>query len=178
MAKKGNFSSGQILYSVLFFALAVLLGILEGRIGVQLGFMELSVLLCGFICGPVCGMVVGAVSPFLYAYLFYLPVFHASNFALAFKLAAFAFVGGLLFKKLNKNIFMYLVATVAALVSGKLLWSALTIIFMFFGWLTENISFDYFWYATVVSRLIPIAVQLIAVPLTVHIFKKNHLIFF
>ena len=118
MAKGRNVALARLLYSSMFLALGLLLPFLTMEIptiGAALCPMHLAVMLCGFICGPTWGMAVGFITPILRSVLFGAPVAIIPNaLAMAFELATYAFVVGILYKKLNKNIFYTFVALITA----------------------------------------------------------------
>lgn len=175
MAKGKNLSAGRILYSLMFLALAVLLPLVEGQIGFSLGFMGLFTLLCGFMCGATWGMIVGALTPFLHSMVFAGKIFFASDLVLAISLAAGAFVGGLLFKKLDKNMLFYFVAVIAAVICSALAQGAVTIIFTFLNWISGDVSINIFLNCLTADFYVKL-IHVIAVPLIVSVFRKNRLI--
>ena len=178
MAKKTNNVLARILYSAMFLALGLLLPFLTAQIpqfGASLLPMHLPVILCGFVCGPMWGMAVGATTPLLRSMIFGMPALMPSAVAMAFELAVYAFVAGLLFKKLSKNIFMYYIALITAMVCGRLVWGAATFILIFAGLTDGEIGFSLIWTRTVLQSIPAIILQLIAIPLIVNVLKKNKL---
>ncbi len=178
MAKSKNLSLARILYSAMFLALAVLMPVVEGVIGWELNLISFFTLLCGFLCGPNCGLVVGAVAPFVYSLIFDNGnLLSDYNIILALSLAAAAFVGGLLYKRLGKSLLLYFVEAVTAVICGILIWCAATVII---SWVNSGISLDYIW-ATLAGHFsafmyISTLLRIIAIPLIVNIFRKNRLI--
>ncbi len=178
MAKKTNAKLARLLYSAMFLALAILLPFLTAQIkpfGAALCPMHLPVILCGFICGPYWGMAVGVSAPLLRSMMFGMPELMPSAVAMAFELAAYAFIAGLLYKKLNKNIFMYYVTLITAMVAGRLVWGAVMFILIFAGMANGEIGFALIWTKTVLASIPGIILQLIAIPVIVNVLKKNRL---
>ncbi len=179
MAKKNtNTFLARLLATLVFLVLAILLPFLTNQInfiGAPLCPAQLCIILCGFVCGPTWGMAAGIIAPFLrpiiFDYSFALP----ETIATALELAAFAFVAGVLYRRLEKNLFMIFVDLITAMVCGRLVWSAVTVIFIFFNLAGGTISLSYLWNQAVVSELYAIILQLIVVPLVVNILKKNRL---
>ena len=178
MAKKTNNVLARILYSAMFLALGLLLPFLTAQIpqfGASLLPMHLPVILCGFVCGPMWGMAVGATTPLLRSMIFGMPALMPSAVAMAFELAVYAFVAGLLFKKLSKNIFMYYIALITAMVCGRLVWGAVMFILIFAGLADGAISLSLIWTSTVLQSVPGIILQLVMIPLIVNVLRKNRL---
>lgn len=178
MAKKTNTKLAQLLYSAMFLALALLLPFLTSQIktlGVALCPMHLPVILCGFVCGPYWGMAVGASAPLLRAVMFGSPALFPNAVAMAFELAVYAFIAGLLYKKLQKNVFMYYVSLITAMVGGRLAWAVVMFLLIFAGQASGSIGFGLVWTSTVLNCIPGIILQLIAIPLIVNVLKKNRL---
>ncbi|HBK84697.1 MAG TPA: ECF transporter S component, partial [Firmicutes bacterium] len=65
--------------------------------------MHLPVLICGFVCGWPYGLAVGFISPLLRTMLFGMPPFPMVAVPMAFELAAYGLLTGLLYKALPKQ---------------------------------------------------------------------------
>ena len=98
-------STLKLVYAGVALALAMLLPLLTGQIqqiGNALCPMHIPVFLCGFLCGWPYGVIVGAIAPILRFAIFGMPVLMPAGIAMAFELAAYGFVSGILYKKLPK----------------------------------------------------------------------------
>src|SRR5690625_4487680 len=96
-SKRNNFS--QMVLAAMFLALALVLPFLTGQIpqiGSALGPMHIPVLLSGFFCGPWYGLIVGFIAPLLRFMLFGMPPIMPTGVAMAFELATYGLVTGLL----------------------------------------------------------------------------------
>ncbi|OQA47715.1 MAG: hypothetical protein BWY46_01781 [Firmicutes bacterium ADurb.Bin300] len=115
----------RLTFSGLFLALALVLPFLTGQIpqiGKMLCPMHLPVILCGFICGPAWGAAIGLVSPPLRFLLFSMPTLMPTGAAMAFELAVYGLVSGILFKSFpKKNAFIYL-ELLLAMIAGRIIW--------------------------------------------------------
>ena len=99
-------STRKLTLSALFLALGLVLPLITGQIpqiGKMLLPMHIPVLLCGMVCGWPYGLAVGAVMPLLRGLLFGMPVLYPTGIGMAFELAAYGAVIGLLYAKLNKR---------------------------------------------------------------------------
>lgn len=178
MAKKTSTMIAKLIYSSMFLALALLLPFLTGSIswmGTAFLPMHLPVILCGFACGQYWGLAVGAVAPFLRFMLFGAPTF-PNVIAMAFELATYAFIAGMLFKKLDKSVLMYYVTLITSMVCGRLVWSLVTFVLMFIGVGSGSFTLGFIWTSTVASCIPGILFQLLFIPLIVNVFKQNHLL--
>lgn len=178
MAKKTNQMLAKLIYSAMFLAMGLLLPFLTSQIpqfGMALLPMHLPIFLCGFVCGPYWGLAVGATTPLLRSVMFGTPIFMPNGVAMAFELAVYAFVAGLLYKKLSKNIFMYYIALITSMVCGRLVWGAVTFILIFLGQASGSIGLSLIWTQTVLSGVPGIVFQLITIPAVINVLRKNRL---
>lgn len=178
MARGKSAAVARLLYSSMFLALAILLPFLLGQIkpfGVSLLPMHLPVIICGFVCGPSWGMAVGAAAPILRSILFASPVLMPTAFAMAFELATYAFIAGILYKSLDKNLFLFYVELITAMVCGRIVWGLVTFVLIFLGFASGNIGFSLIWGNTVLNSVPGILLQLIVIPPIINVLKKNRL---
>ena len=178
MAKGKNAALARLLYSAMFLALGLLLPFLTAQIkpfGSALCPMPLPVLLCGFICGPYWGMAVGIITPILRSVTFGMPVLMPDAVAMAFELAAYAFIAGMLYKRLDKNMFLFYVELITAMVCGRLVWGLVTFAFIFLGMANGTIGISIIWTKTVLQSIPGIVLQLVAIPPIINVLRKNRL---
>ena len=178
MAKGKNAALARLLYSAMFLALGLLLPFLTAQIkpfGSALCPMHLPVLLCGFICGPYWGMAVGIITPILRSVTFGMPVLMPDAVAMAFELAAYAFIAGMLYKRLDKNMFLFYVELITAMVGGRLVWGLVTFAFIFLGMANGTIGISIIWTKTVLQSIPGIVLQLVAIPPIINVLRKNRL---
>ena len=103
---KTNRETLKITFSAIFLALAFVLPFLTGQIpeiGSMLCPMHIPVILCGFICGWKYGLIVGGVAPILRALTLGMPPLFPVALCMAFELATYGFVSGILFDFLPKH---------------------------------------------------------------------------
>ena len=124
-AKKNSLRVRKMTYSALFLALGLVLPFLTGQIpqiGVALSPMHIPVLLCGFMCGWPWGLAVGCICPLLRSVLFGMPVMFPGAVSMAFELATYGAVAGLLHAKLPKKTAMIYVTLIIAMICGRVVW--------------------------------------------------------
>ena len=151
-------------------ALCLVLPFLTGqipRIGSALAPMHLPVLLGGFLCGPWWAMAVGLIAPPLRFALFGMPPFPVYA-AMAFELAAYGLVCGLLYRRLPRSTGGVYASLVGAMLAGRAVWGLAM-------WTILGGSFP--WSAFVagafVNALPGIAVQLVLIPALVLALRRS-----
>lgn len=76
--------------------------------------MHIPVLLCGFLCGWKYGAVCGAIVPFLSSLVTGMPVMWPQGVSMIFELAAYGLMTGLLYRSMKQNVYLSLLAAMAA----------------------------------------------------------------
>ena len=167
----------QLTYSALFLALALLLPFLTGQIpqiGNMLAPMHLPVLLCGFVCGGPWGLAVGALAPLLRSLLFGMPPMFPTAVAMAFELAAYGLLTGILWplfqKKIKNRIGAIYAALGCAMVGGRAVWGLAR--FVLTGLDATAFPFAAFVAGAFTTAIPGIILQLILVPLIVAALSK------
>jgi len=151
--------------AALFLALAYCVPFLTGqipKIGSMLCPMHLPVLLCGFICGWFWGLAVGAIAPILRSITLGLPVFYPMAVCMAFELAAYGCVAGLLHRYLPKKKPFVLVSLFTAMTVGRLIWGAA--MFICAGTRGGSFTFAAFLAGAVTNAIPGIVIQLVFIP--------------
>ena len=120
--KKNTF---KLTCSALCVALAMVLPLITGHIptiGKMLSPMHIPVFLCGFLCGWPWGLVVGFISPLLRSLLFGFPAILPGGTAMAFELATYGFMSGILYKALPKKVPYLYVTLLISMIGGRIVW--------------------------------------------------------
>ena len=115
----------KLTVSALMLALCMVLPFLTGQIpqiGSMLLPMHFPVLLCGFVCGWPWGLAVGFVAPLLRFVLFGMPPIFPVGIAMAFEMAVYGAVAGILYRRLPKTTPMLYVSLIAAMLAGRVVW--------------------------------------------------------
>lgn len=116
----------NLVYAAVCLTLAMVLPFLTGQIpqiGKALGPMHIAIFLCGFVCGWPYGMLVGFMAPLLRFALFGMPVIYPTGIAMAFELAAYGLISGLLYRILPKKlpcIYVSLISAMAGAVTNAI----------------------------------------------------------
>lgn len=164
--------------SALFLALGIVLPFLTGQIpeiGSMLLPMHLPVLLCGFICGWPYGLLIGLITPLLRSMLFTMPPMFPKAVAMAFELAAYGCLTGLLYRLLPlKNPLRIYSSLLGAMVGGRIVYGLVCIPLMGIAHLPY--SFEIFFTSTIIEALPGIILQLVLIPVVLVALQQAHLI--
>ena len=167
-----------LVLSALFLALGIVLPFFTGQIpeiGSMLLPMHLPVLLCGFVCGWPYGLAIGFITPLLRSLLFSMPPMFPKAVAMAFELAAYGCLAGLLFRIIPlKNIFRIYLSLLGAMLGGRIIYGMVCIPLM--GIAKVPYSFEIFLASTVIEALPGIILQLILIPILLLALQKANLI--
>lgn len=157
----------KLTYSAMALALALVLPFLTGqipRIGNMLCPMHLPVLLCGFLCGWPWGLAVGFFAPVLRFLLFQRPPMPLW-IAMAFELAVYGGMTGLLYRRLPKRLPYIYLTLIIAMICGRLFWGAAR--FVIAGFTQTVFTFSAFLAGAVTSAVPGILLQLVLIPVLV-----------
>ena len=115
----------QLVPAALFLALAFVLPLLTGqvpKVGNMLCPMHFPVLLCGFVLGGPWGLAVGFAAPLLRSVLFGMPPMFPVAISMAFELATYGLVSGLLWRRAKHSLPALYAVLLTAMVSGRIVW--------------------------------------------------------
>ena len=158
----------KIVLSALFLALAYVLPFITGQIpqiGAMLCPMHIPVLLCGFFCGWEAGLAVGGIAPLFRSLTFGMPIIFPSAVCMAFELATYGAVAGLMHKLLPaKKPYIYL-SLISAMIAGRLVWGcAMMICLGIFG---NTFTLSAFLAGAFTNAIPGIILQIVIVPVAV-----------
>ena len=178
MSTNKNKSLLNIVLSAMFLAIALILPFLTGQIkefGSMLLPMHIPVMLCGLVCGWQYGLTIGLIAPILRSALFAMPVMFPTAIAMAFELATYGFVIGILFQKARwkciKSLYRCLIIS---MVAGRVVWGIVQCILLGLG---EN-GFTISMFVTgAITKAIPgVILQLMLIPTVMLMLGKTHLV--
>lgn len=169
-----NSSIKNLTFTAFCLALALLLPFVTGQIpqfGNMLLPMHLPVLLCGFICGWKNGICIGFIAPLLRYVLFGNPPLIPIGLPMAFELATYGFVSGLLYSFKNKSLNDLYLALTIALIAGRMVWALVRIAMI--GLAGVDFGLEIFFTSAIISAIPGILLQLVLIPILVKTLKKN-----
>ena len=157
----------QLVLAAFFLALGLTLPFLTGQIreiGNKLLPMHLPILLCGFICGWKYGLLVGFITPLLRCFLFSMPT-PTSAIGMAFELAVYGMITGILYHKLRKTRFRIYISLLTAMVMGRIVKGIANVII--FGVTGSAYTWKMFISGTMLNAIPGVILQLILIPIVV-----------
>ena len=172
-----NTNIKKMTLSAMFLALAFVMPFLTGQIpqvGSMLCPMHIPVLLCGFFCGAPWGTVVGFVAPLLRSFTLGMPPMFPTAFCMAFELATYGLVAGLLYSKLPKKKVSVYTSLIAAMIVGRIVWGLMMLLCM--GLDTSKFGMTAFISGAVTTAIPGIVLQIVLIPvivITLEKFVKN-----
>lgn len=163
----------KLTLSAVFMAAGLILPFFTGQIreiGSQLLPMHIPVMLCGMICGWEYGLIVGLITPLLRSFLFSMPVF-TSAVGMAFELAVYGAVIGILYRRLKKSKIRIYVSLLTAMLTGRIVWGIVSVII---HGVTKTAFTWQMFIGTALLRAVPgILLQLTLIPILMLALEKS-----
>lgn len=163
----------KLTYSALYMAIALILPFVTGQIpeiGAMLCPMHIPALLCGFMCGWPWGVAVGFISPLLRSVMFGMPAMFPAAIAMAFELAVYGGMAGLLYSRLPRKKWMIYAALLISMIAGRVVWGAVQALL---AGLSGNIfTWTLFLTGAVINAIPGIIMQLALIPVLVVTMDK------
>ena len=163
----------KLVWAAVFLALGLVLPFFTGQIpeiGNKLLPMHIPVLLCGFVCGWKYGLLVGFITPLFRSMLFGMPPLMTA-IGMAFELAAYGAVTGILYKRLRKSKIRIYASLIIAMIIGRIIWGLVSVII--YGLSGADFTWQIFLAGSFLNAIPGIIVQLIAVPALILAFEKS-----
>lgn len=157
--------------SAVFIALGLVLPFITMQIpkfGNMLLPMHIPVLLCGFLCGAPYGLLVGAIVPIFRSLIFGMPVMMPMAVGMAFELAAYGFLSGLLYGFLADRRGGTYIALVGAMLGGRVVWGIVSV--GLYSALGNTFTWQLFLAGAVINAIPGIIIQLVLIPVLVNVF--------
>jgi riboflavin transporter FmnP len=173
-----NHNVKKLTLTAMFLAIGLLLPFLTGQIqqiGSMLLPMHLPVFLCALICGWRWGVPMAFILPLLRSLIFGMPPLYPTALAMAFELAAYAFIAGFLFERAKKQgIVSLYVSIVAAMIGGRIVWGIVQVILL--GLAGNPFTFEAFLAGAILNAIPGIIVQLILIPVIMIALDRTKLV--
>lgn len=164
----------KLVWSAMFLAIALVLPFFTGQIpqiGSMLLPMHIPALLCGFICGWPWGLAVGFISPLLRSVTLGMPPLFPVALCMAFEMAAYGAIAGILYAKLPKKKSCIYGALVGAMLGGRIIWGIAMVICM--GIAGNPFGVAAFLAGAVTNAIPGIILQLVLIPILVMMLMKS-----
>lgn len=133
--------------------------------------MHFAVLICGALCGWQYGLSVGFITPLVRSLIFSMPPIYPRAVEMAFELAVYGLVAGLIYTTAKKKTIprLYL-ALIVAMISGRLMLGVVRAILL--GFAGDAFLLNAFLTTAFIEDIPGIAIQLVVIPLVVIIVQK------
>lgn len=158
----------RLTYAALYLAIAMALPFVTGQIpeiGAMLCPMHIPALLCGFLCGWPWGLAVGLTAPLLRSAAFGMPPMFPDAVAMAFELAVYGGMAGLLYRLLPKKKGSIYAALLISMIAGRMVWGAVRLALA--GLTGSSFTWALFLAGAVTNAIPGIVMHLILIPLLV-----------
>lgn len=159
-------STKQLTVSALLFALGLVLPFLTGQvpqIGNMLLPMHFPVFLCAFLCGWQYALFLGFLLPICRSMIFGMPHMFPVAIAMAFELAAYGLIAGLVYgRSKQKSTSSLYIALISAMILGRVVWGIVEVLLLGIG---ENaFTWQMFLSGALLEAIPGIILQLILIP--------------
>lgn len=164
----------NLVLAALFLALGLVLPFLTMQIrefGSMLLPMHIPVLICGFICGWRYGLLVGFITPLLRSIIFSMPLMFPSAVSMAFELATYGAIVGILYYILRSSKLRIYLSLLAAMITGRFVWGTVMIIIS--GISNCNFSWQMFVSGALINAIPGIILQLVLIPILIFTLEKS-----
>ena len=135
------------------------------EIGSMLCPMHIPALLCGFMCGWPWGLAVGFIAPLLRSVLFGMPPLFPTAAAMAFELAVYGGMAGLLYQLLPRKAWITYAVLIVSMIAGRIAWGAVRVILA--GLSGSSFTWALFLAGAVTDAVPGIIMQLALIPVLV-----------
>lgn len=163
----------KLTLSAMFLALAFIMPFITGQIpqiGAMLCPMHIPVLLCGFFCGGPWGFGVGLFAPILRSAMLGMPPLFPVAFCMAFELAMYGLVAGVLHNRLPKKRLSVYASLIVAMVAGRIVWGIAMLCCL--GFDLTKFGLEAFFAGAVLNAIPGILIQIILVPILVFAIER------
>ncbi len=163
----------KLTYAALYLAIALVLPFVTGQIpeiGSMLSPMHIPVLLCGFMCGWPWGLAVGFIAPLLRSVLFGMPALIPSAVAMAFELAVYGAMSGLLYAILPRKPWITYAVLVISMIAGRIVWGIARVILA--GMTGSSFTWALFISGAVTNAIPGIILHLVLIPVLVMAMER------
>ena len=164
----------KVVLTALFIALGLTLPMITVNIpmiGNMLLPMHFPIIICGLICGAGYGALAGVITPLLRSFIFGMPPLFPIAAAMAFELAAYGAVAGLVYVIIQKNKGSVYPALIISMLSCRAVWGVVT--FILFRMMGKTLTLQMFLAGAFTNAIPGIVGQLIIIPVLMYYLAKH-----
>ena len=170
----------KLTLSAMFLAIGLVLPFFTGQIpqiGSMLLPMHIPALLCGLICGWQHGLVVGFIMPLLRSLLFGMPGMYPTAIAMAFELAAYGGVIGLMYTYSRWHCIIALYrCMIVSMICGRVVWGIAEVVLLGIG--GKAFTWQMFVAGAILNAIPGIILQLVLIPAIMVALNRAGLVHF
>lgn len=170
----------KVATAAMLFAAGLVLPFLIGQIpqiGKMLCPLHIPVLLCGLVCGWQYGLVIGFLLPLIRSVLFGMPVIYPNAVAMAFELATYGAVSGVVYYMKNWRCLRAVYSSmIIAMVSGRIVWGIMEVVLL--GILGKGFTMQAFIAGALLNAIPGIILQLVLIPAIMVALNKAKIVKF
>lgn len=173
MNLKENYTKKLVL-TALFIAIGIILPFITMQIpsiGNMLCPMHIPVILCGFICGAPYGLLAGFATPLLRSVLFGAPPLMPIAVAMAFELAAYGGMTGIIYSKVYDKKWGIYISLILAMIIGRGVWGIVS--YGLYQTLGNPFTWKIFMAQAFLNAIPGIIIQLVFIPLLVYKLRER-----
>ena len=163
----------NMVLAALFLALGLIIPFLTMQIreiGSMLLPMHIPVLICGFVCGWKYGLLVGFITPILRSFIFAMPLLFPNAISMAFELATYGAIVGLLYYTLSNCKFRIYLSLLTSMLAGRVVWGIVMLVIS--GINASAFSWQMFVSGALLNAIPGIILQLVMIPILVFSLEK------
>ncbi len=163
----------KLTFAAFFLALALYLPFLTGQIpqiGSMLSPMHFPVYICALVLGAPYGIAVGFISPILRSLLFGMPPLFPVSIAMAFEMATYGLIAGLLYSKSKRTIINLYSSLIISMIGGRIVWGLVQYLLLSVS--GTSFTIEMFLSGALLSAIPGIIAQLIIVPFIVRAVER------
>lgn len=164
----------KVVLTALFIALGLTLPMITANvpmIGNMLLPMHFPIIICGLICGAGYGALAGVITPLLRSFIFGMPPLFPIATAMAFELAVYGAVAGLVYVVIQKSKGSVYPALIISMLSGRAVWGVVT--FILFRMMGKTLTLQMFLAGAFTNAVPGIVGQLIIIPVLMYYLAKH-----
>lgn len=169
----------NMVFAGLCLALCLVLPFLTGQIqwiAQRISPMHIPVFLAGFLCGPWWALGVGLIAPIIRSMLFGMPPMMPTAVAMAFELATYGLISGLLATLLPKTNGSVYGALIGAMLVGRIVWGF--VMWGLLGLTGGEFTFAAFLAGAFTNAVPAIVFHIVLIPLIVFALRKAKLLYY
>ena len=179
---KNSLTIKKMALAAIFLVFGWILPLVTGRIpeiGNMLCPMHIPVMLCGFILGPWYGLIIGFITPLTRGFIFGMPTFYPTGISMAFELATYGLITGILYELLLKKskikhfVILYFIL-ISSMLAGRIVWGIARVLCGLFD--HHLFTWRMFLMGGFVTAWPGIIIQLIVIPILLEVLFQTKIL--